>query len=296
MGLVSRPLWTGAARPRFVTRVAPDLSRGRSPIHAVNGCRPRREWSRRGAAPRHAQRALHAPGCDARGRADRVPAHWEEHARPAPRGRRATLRLPGRPRRQPRPPRIPALDALADGPARAARPRPVRSVGGAPREPQARLARPRALWFEGYVRAYLERDLLAPPRLRVPRLPPTDARRLQLGQVASQTELARSSGSPSRPCIAGSTCWRSPTSSSGSRRWASGARSASPDAPSEAEGRLLPIEVKATARPRLAHAPGLRAFRADHGKACRAGLLLHTGAQLERMASDVLAAPWWAVC
>ena len=60
--------------------------------------------------------------------------------------------------------------------------------------------------------------------------------------------------------------------------------------------RLLPIEVKATARPRLADATKLRSFRAEYGKLSRAGLLLHTGTQLEWITPDVLAAPWWTVC
>ena len=64
----------------------------------------------------------------------------------------------------------------------------------------------------------------------------------------------------------------------------------------ESDGRLLPIEVKATSRPRLSGVAGLRAFRAEYGEASRAGLLLHTGSLLEWITPDVLAAPWWAVC
>jgi len=63
----------------------------------------------------------------------------------------------------------------------------------------------------------------------------------------------------------------------------------------EAGGRLLPIEVKATARPRLADCAHLRTFRAEYGRKARAGLLLHTGEALEWLAPDVLAAPWWSV-
>ena len=58
---------------------------------------------------------------------------------------------------------------------------------------------------------------------------------------------------------------------------------------------LLPVEVKATARPRLADAAHLRTFRAEYGKKARAGLLLHTGSTLEWLAPGVLAAPWWKV-
>lgn len=63
----------------------------------------------------------------------------------------------------------------------------------------------------------------------------------------------------------------------------------------EAGGRLLPIEVKATARPRLADCAHLRTFRAEYGRKARAGLLLHAGEALEWLAPDVLAAPWWSV-
>src|SRR5262245_33098833 len=63
----------------------------------------------------------------------------------------------------------------------------------------------------------------------------------------------------------------------------------------ETGGRLLPIEVKASARPRLADAVHLRTFRAEYGKKARTGLPLHTGSTLEWLAPDVLAAPWWRV-
>ena len=63
----------------------------------------------------------------------------------------------------------------------------------------------------------------------------------------------------------------------------------------EAEGRLLPIEVKASARVRLSDAEHLRSFRTEYGRKARAGLLLHTGRALKWLAPDVLAAPWWKV-
>jgi predicted AAA+ superfamily ATPase len=63
----------------------------------------------------------------------------------------------------------------------------------------------------------------------------------------------------------------------------------------EAGRQLLPIEVKATARPRLGDAAHLRSFRGEYGKKARAGLLLHTGSTLEWLAPDVLAVPWWNV-
>lgn len=63
----------------------------------------------------------------------------------------------------------------------------------------------------------------------------------------------------------------------------------------ETGGQLLPIEVKATARPRLSDATHLRTFRDEYGKKARAGLLLHTGTTVEWLAPDVLSAPWWRV-
>ena len=63
----------------------------------------------------------------------------------------------------------------------------------------------------------------------------------------------------------------------------------------EAGDRLLAIEVKATARPRLRDITNLRTFRAEYGERARAGLLLHAGEMLDWIAPDVLAVPWWRV-
>ena len=63
----------------------------------------------------------------------------------------------------------------------------------------------------------------------------------------------------------------------------------------EAGDRLLPIEVKATSRPRLRDTANLRTFRSEYGNKARAGLLLHTGPTVEWLTPDVLAAPWWRV-
>ncbi len=63
----------------------------------------------------------------------------------------------------------------------------------------------------------------------------------------------------------------------------------------EAGDRLLPIEVKATTRPRLDDAVHLRTFRAEYGERARAGLLLHAGPDTRWLAPDVLAVPWWQV-
>ena len=63
----------------------------------------------------------------------------------------------------------------------------------------------------------------------------------------------------------------------------------------EWDGRLLPVEVKTTDRPRTDDADALRAFREEYGKRVRAGLLLHTGEAVSWLADGVLAAPWWSV-
>jgi hypothetical protein len=63
----------------------------------------------------------------------------------------------------------------------------------------------------------------------------------------------------------------------------------------EAGNTLVPIEVKATTRPRLADTVHLRTFRAEYADRARAGLLLHAGTTVEWLAPDVLAAPWWKI-
>ena len=63
----------------------------------------------------------------------------------------------------------------------------------------------------------------------------------------------------------------------------------------EAGRTLLPIEVKATTRPRVDDARHLRTFREEYKGRCRTALLLHTGDSLEWLAPGILAAPWWKV-
>ena len=63
----------------------------------------------------------------------------------------------------------------------------------------------------------------------------------------------------------------------------------------EHRGRVLPIEVKSTSRVRVGDARHLQAFRAEYGSAARAGLVLHTGSNVEWLAPGILAAPWWMV-
>jgi hypothetical protein len=63
----------------------------------------------------------------------------------------------------------------------------------------------------------------------------------------------------------------------------------------EWRGRLLPVEVKATTRPRTGDAAALRAFREEYGRRSRAGLLLHAGEEVSWLTNGVLAAPWWSV-
>ena len=63
----------------------------------------------------------------------------------------------------------------------------------------------------------------------------------------------------------------------------------------EADGALMPVEVKATRRPRLRDARHLRTFRREYGGTARSGLLLHGGNSLEWITPEVLAVPWWMV-
>lgn len=214
----------------------------------------------------------------------------------------------------------------------------------------------RAIWFDSYVRTYLERDLQDIAAISA--LP--DFRRLmravclRLGQLVNQTELGRDVALPQATvhrwinlletsCIlvrlpayavnrtkrlikAPKIYWadtgvalhlaemeepggahlenlvlhdllawrdaRLERTEIGYWRTASGEEV---DLVIETAGRLLPIEIKAAARPRLADVAHLRSFRKEYGRKARAGLLLHTGSALEWLAPDVLAAPWWRV-
>ena len=58
---------------------------------------------------------------------------------------------------------------------------------------------------------------------------------------------------------------------------------------------LIPIEIKATARPSFGDAVHLRTFLSEYSDRARRGLLLHAGDSIEWIAPDILAAPWWKV-
>lgn len=214
----------------------------------------------------------------------------------------------------------------------------------------------RAVWFDGYVRTYLERDLqnlaaisALPDFRRLMR-----AASLRLGQILNQTELARDVALPQPtvhrwlnlletsyllvrlPAYAVNRTKR--LIKSPKLYWSDtgvGLHLAGEDAPGgahlenlvlgdllawrdarleraelgywrttlgeevdfviETGGKLLPVEVKTTARPRLADAAHLRTFRKEYGSKARAGLLLHAGTTLDWLAPDVLAVPWWRV-
>jgi predicted AAA+ superfamily ATPase len=217
----------------------------------------------------------------------------------------------------------------------------------------------RAIWFDGYVRTYLERDLQ--DLASISALP--DFRRLmqsaclRVGQLLNQTELGRDVGLPQPtvhrwlnlletsyllvrlPAYAVNRTKRlvksprifwgdtgvalhlgaqlGPSTPAGAHlenlvlhdliAWRD-ARvervelaywrttiGEEVDFVIEAGGKLLPIEVKATAMPRLADCAHLRTFRQEYGRKARAGLLLHTGHTVEWLSPDVLAVPWWRV-
>jgi predicted AAA+ superfamily ATPase len=215
--------------------------------------------------------------------------------------------------------------------------------------------RDRAVWFDGYVGTYLERDLQ--DLSSVAALP--DFRRLmraaslRLGQLVNQTELARDVALPQPtvhrwlnlmetsyllvrlPAYAVNRTKRlikSPRLYWNDTGLALHLGGGDPDGPHlenlvlhdllawrdarldraevfywrttvgeevdfvvETGGHLLPIEVKATARPRLSDAAQLRTFRSEYGKKSRSGLLLHAGKTVQWLTPDVLAAPWWKV-
>jgi predicted AAA+ superfamily ATPase len=229
--------------------------------------------------------------------------------------------------------------------------------GGFP-TPAVHLAtgRERAVWFDGYVRTYLERDLQELSAISA--LP--DFRRLmraaclRLGQLVNQSELGRDVALPQPtvhrylnllevsyllvrvPAFAvnrtkrlikspklyfGDTgvalhvaeegeprgqhlenlvlhdllAWRDARLERAEVHYWRTAVGEEVDFVVEVGGRLLPIEVKAAAEPRLADAAHLRVFRAEYGKKARAGLLLHTGDAVTWLTPDVLAVPWWRV-
>ncbi|MFO0873680.1 MAG: ATP-binding protein [Phycisphaerales bacterium] len=217
-------------------------------------------------------------------------------------------------------------------------------------------ARERTVWFDGYVRTYLERDLQ--DLSAISGLP--DFRRLmraachRLGQIVNQTELGRDAALPQPTVhrylnlleISYLLVRLAPYSVNRTKRlikspklyWGDtgvALHLAGDDEPGgahlenlvlgdllawrdarleraeilywrttigeevdfviESGDRVLPIEVKAMSRPRLADAAHLRTFRAEYGKHARAGLLLHTGKTIEWLTPDVLAVPWWRV-
>ena len=214
----------------------------------------------------------------------------------------------------------------------------------------------RDVWFDGYVRTYLERDLQA--LSSVSGLP--DFRRLmraaclRLGQIVNQTELGRDVALPQPTvrrylnlvetayllvrlpaCVVNRTkrlikspklywgdtglalhlaggvepggahlenvvlldllAWRDARLDRAELLYWRTAPGEEVDLVIEADGRLLPIEVKSTSRPRLRDAASLRSFRAEYGDTARSGLLLHAGESVDWIAPGVLAAPWWRV-
>ena len=214
----------------------------------------------------------------------------------------------------------------------------------------------RAIWFDGYVRTYLERDLQ--DLSSVAALP--DFRRLmraaclRLGQIVNQTDLGRDVAlsqstvhrylnlletshllvrvaaysvnrtkrlikspklywgdtglalrlaqqrEPTGACLENLVlcdllAWRETrTQPTEVMHWRT-AGGAEVDFIVETQDRLLPIEVKATTRPRLGDARHLRTFNAEYAGQTRIGLLVYGGDTIEWLAPDVLAVPWWRV-
>jgi predicted AAA+ superfamily ATPase len=64
----------------------------------------------------------------------------------------------------------------------------------------------------------------------------------------------------------------------------------------ETARRLLPVEIKASARVSPADARGLEAFLDEDPDRCDGGLLLHAGEEAFPLTRRVWAASWWQVC
>lgn len=214
----------------------------------------------------------------------------------------------------------------------------------------------RMVWFDGYVRTYLERDLQMLSSIAA--LP--DFRRLmraaclRLGQIVNQTEMARDLSLkqptvhrylnlletsyllirlPAYSVNRTKRLLKSPKLYWGDvglaihlsgvaeltgahlenlvlldlKAWRSGrllnteilywrtTTGEEVDLVIETEGKVLPIEIKSTSRPRVRDAANLIAFQHEYGTDARAGLLLHNGTEIEWLTPTVLAAPWWKV-
>lgn len=249
------------------------------------------------------------------------------------------------------------LEFLGEGPDDPLDWRALAKRGGYPTPAiQLTTARERSIWFEGYVRTYLERDLqdlsaitALPDFRRLMR-----AASLRLGRIVNQAELGRDVALPQPtvhrylnlletsyllvrlPAFAlnrtkrlikspklywGDTgvalhlaeltepegehlenvvlhdllAWRDARLERVELSYWRTASGEEVDLVVESSAGLLPIEIKAAARPRLADAAHLRAFRKEYGERALPGLLLHTGSTLDWLAPGILAAPWWRV-
>lgn len=249
------------------------------------------------------------------------------------------------------------LDLLAAAPAEPGDWRAAALRGGYPTPAtELRTRADRAVWFDGYIRTYLERDLQ--DLASITNLP--DFRRLmratclRSGQLLNQTELGRDAAL-AQPTVhrwlnlletsyqlvrlpayavnrtkrlikspkvywsdtgvalhlSGNTeptgahlenlvlhdllAWRDARLDRAEICYWRTASGEEVDFVIEVADRLLPIEVKSHARPRLSDAAHLQSFQREYGERARTALLLHAGHTLEWLAPGVLAAPWWRV-
>jgi hypothetical protein len=209
------------------------------------------------------------------------------------------------------------IDLLRAGPELPEDWRALAKRGGFP-TPALQLSTPaeRSVWFDGYVRTHLERDLQALSSISA--LP--DFRRLmratslRLGQLVNQTELGRDAAL-AQPTVhrwlnlleASYLLLRLPAYAVNRTKrlikapklyWGDTGVALHLGAGEPGGAHLENVvlqDLLAWRDARLAEAKHLRSFRAEYGRKARAGLLLHTGSSVEWLAPDVLAVPWWRV-
>jgi predicted AAA+ superfamily ATPase len=178
----------------------------------------------------------------------------------------------------------------------------------------------RSLWFDGYIRTYLERDLQMPrttvqryfnlleTSFQLVRLPPYSVNRgkrlvkspkLYWSDPALALWLSGANAVSGEHLenlvLADLLVWRDGQAPAPDVLFWRTTTDREVDLVVEAGDRLMAIEVKAAATPGLADTRGLRLFRQEYPEQFAGGLLLHGGRDMQWLAEGVLAVPWWRV-